>query len=50
MKFNAANNKERHLVLSVSVHFGAVGTGAVIPAHIISMSLVPRLGYPMGFV
>jgi len=50
MKFNAANNKERHLVLSVSGQFGAVGAGEVSPDYIISMSWVPRSGYPMGFV
>ena len=49
-KFNASNNKEHHLVLSVSGQFGAVGADEVSPAYIISMSWVPRSQYPVGFV
>ena len=46
MKFNAANNKERHLVLSVSGQFGAVGAGEVKSR----LHYLHEPGYPMGFV
>lgn len=50
MKFNAANNKERHLVLSVSGQFGAVGADVGAGEVKSRLHYLHEPGYPMGFV